>query len=220
MDNSDDHARLLKFISRGGRKLFIFDYDDTIALTSELHAESFRAVLREYACDFNYSDVAGLTTEQALRTIFDAAEILPAVHDVDIKSLVTRKRQVYLGLVGSRDTTRPGIVGLLKKLNIAGHASIILSNGSSSAVYASLDRNNLAEYFVDVICAQDVESPKPSPSGIIWALGKHGFGRENSIVIDDSQIGFEAARRAGIQCVDINRLDLWHFSNPSTSKKW
>ena len=56
------------------KKLLIFDYDGTIADTETLHDEAFKCILTDYRLKFVYSDIAGLSTEDALLESMDAIE--------------------------------------------------------------------------------------------------------------------------------------------------
>lgn len=77
---------------------------------------------------------------------------------------------------------------------------------------------NLASYFDFFITREDVANEKPDPEPYILALKRTGFKPEECIVIEDSERGILAAKRAGIRCYAIPN-DLTKYNNFSMADK-
>ena len=96
------------------KKLLIFDYDGTIADTETLHDEAFKFTLADYRLKFIYSDIAGLSTEDALLEIFANNNIKTSI-DIKIlkeKKLISKKFD-KLKILGTGE--------IKKKIEIAAH---------------------------------------------------------------------------------------------------
>jgi beta-phosphoglucomutase-like phosphatase (HAD superfamily) len=53
-----------------------------------------------------------------------------------------------------------------------------------------------------------VANPKPAPDLFLQAAALLGIEPTRCVVFEDSEQGLEAARRAGMSAIDVNRLDL------------
>jgi HAD superfamily hydrolase (TIGR01509 family) len=60
--------------------------------------------------------------------------------------------------------------------------------------------------FDPIVCAEDVAHAKPAPDGFIKALAAMQVRPERALVFEDTAIGFEAARAAGLAVVDASSL--------------
>ncbi len=65
---------------------------------------------------------------------------------------------------------------------------------------------SLTSYFSVVVAREDVAHGKPAPDLYRAALNKMGIGPEESIVLEDSPVGMEAARRAGLDVILVPDL--------------
>ena len=57
------------------KKLLIFDYDGTIADTNSIHSQAFLKVLEGMQVNFDYLELAGLSTEDAFKNILQKNNI-------------------------------------------------------------------------------------------------------------------------------------------------
>ena len=76
----------------------------------------------------------------------------------------------------------------------------IASSGPQKKMRHSLGLSGLLAHFEPhLFSAYDVESWKPDPGLFLHAARKMGFAPEVCLVIEDSMVGIEAARSAGMQ---------------------
>ena len=54
---------------------------------------------------------------------------------------------------------------------------------------------------------QDVTEPKPSPSGYIKVMKHFNVSKENTLIIEDSPKGFEAAYKSGAKVFRVLNQD-------------
>jgi HAD superfamily hydrolase (TIGR01509 family) len=88
-----------------------------------------------------------------------------------------------------------------------GRLPMAVASGSSRlAVQAMLAATGLSEYFETVVAAEDSVRPKPAPDPFLEAARRLNVAPEHCQVFEDSELGFEAARRAGMRVVDVRLL--------------
>ena len=95
----------------------------------------------------------------------------------------------------------PGIVEFLEKMKDLGIPMGIVSSTRSKSVVIALNRINLLKYFDIVVCGDMVENHKPSPDGYLLALKFLQGKPEESLVIEDTRIGIQAGKSAGMKVI-------------------
>lgn len=98
---------------------------------------------------------------------------------------------------------KEGLVCLLKYLKEKGYKTIVATSSIRSRVDKILQLANITEYFDDSICGDEVEHGKPAPDIFLNACEKLGVQPEEALVLEDSEMGIEAAHRAGIDVICI-----------------
>ena len=89
-----------------GKKLLIFDYDGTIADSNKIHEAAFYESLESMQLDFDYAKLAGLSTEDAFKTIFVKNNV--DYSEIDLDSLVHQKRLTAMQLIQKNLQPLPG----------------------------------------------------------------------------------------------------------------
>ena len=64
----------------------------------------------------------------------------------------------------------------------------------------------LRELFSAVVTADDVENHKPAPDTFLLCAERMGIAPERCVVFEDADFGLQAARRAGMDAVDVRLL--------------
>jgi HAD superfamily hydrolase (TIGR01509 family) len=82
-----------------------------------------------------------------------------------------------------------------------------VGTGSERAIAeALLTHLNLRHYFTAVVAADDVENHKPAPDTFLLCAELMGVDPTKCVVFEDADFGLEAARRAGMDAVDVRTL--------------
>ena len=187
------------------KRLLIFDFDGTIADSSALHEQAFREVLEPLGLHVDYSRLAGRTTSDAVRHCFELN--LRADYDTDLlDSLSSRKQVRGRELIATQLTAFPAAMALLQRVRIS-HRLALVTSGSRRSIELALSRLGLLGWFDPLLAAEDLERSKPAPHGFLDALQRTGIAAGDALVFEDSEAGFEAARRAGIDFIDATRLE-------------
>jgi HAD superfamily hydrolase (TIGR01509 family) len=187
------------------KKLFLFDYDGTIANTSNIHQTAFSYAINNPKIKFKYSEIEGLGTEEAFRLIFQKNDL--ALTSAESKKLVSLKRSKALKLSNQKVELLPNFLLFINEAKTQFQLAIV-SSGSLESILAGLRLNGLTNLFDPIISREDVKISKPSPEGFNIAL-KHfpDIDRKDALIFEDSIHGIEAARHAKIDFVNIKKYD-------------
>jgi HAD superfamily hydrolase (TIGR01509 family) len=94
----------------------------------------------------------------------------------------------------------PGVRELIEKVQTGGIATCVASQSPLPRVRLSLRVTGLEKYFGDnVFTAGMVANPKPAPDLFLFAAQRMGVSPAETIVIEDSPSGVQAARAAGMR---------------------
>ncbi len=104
-----------------------------------------------------------------------------------------------------KDIMFKGIPDVLKEFQQAGIKIACCSSSPLQCIYDSLDAMGIKEYFDFVESGDNLEHPKPS--GDIYEMAAKALGVDCSacVVYEDSRIGIEAGKNAGM--VVVGRID-------------
>ncbi|MBE5820495.1 MAG: HAD family phosphatase [Clostridiales bacterium] len=105
---------------------------------------------------------------------------------------------------------KPNAEKLIKKLKekgyILGIASTTRKNNMN--IYRTLNKNiiekaNLDEYFSFIYTREDAKEIKPNPEIYLRILKEQNILKSECLIFEDSLIGVEAAKNAGIDCIAV-----------------
>ena len=93
-----------------------------------------------------------------------------------------------------------GLLSLLKrkKIKIA-----MVSNGSKGRILDELKKHGIRSYFSAVVTGDDIPEFKPSPKGIIYALGELRVRPKDALYVGDMADDIIAGRRAGVKTAAV-----------------
>lgn len=89
---------------------------------------------------------------------------------------------------------------------------ILVSNGMKVGLATAARRHemamamnkfNLYHYFDSILALEDVENMKPHPETYLRSLNHLNVSANECLAFEDSPVGIEAAKRAGIKCIGI-----------------
>jgi sugar-phosphatase len=191
------------------KRLLIFDFDGTLANTSSLHAQAFAETLAQFGIIVDYSKLAGRKTVDALLLCFADAE-LTTPDTQTLNDLVVEKQRRVRVLINETLTPLPGVDEFLvwakKRYSIA-----LVTSGSRGTVQLALKKLGWMGWFEPILFAEDVAQAKPNPEGFLRVLEMTGIAAGEALVFEDSEVGFKAAKAAGINFIDAQTFD-WSFT--------
>jgi beta-phosphoglucomutase-like phosphatase (HAD superfamily) len=186
-------------------RAFIFDLDGTLADTMPSHFAAWTRIAARHGLTFpeaRFYALGGVPTAKI-------AAMLIAETRLDLDPLVVshEKEEAYFdGL-----TTGAGVVAIEPVLALARrHRSegplAVASGGVRRIVMRTLEALGIADWFAAVVAAEDTIRHKPEPDVFLEAARRVHAVPATCTVYEDTDIGLEAARRAGMIGVDVRPL--------------
>lgn len=93
----------------------------------------------------------------------------------------------------------PEVKEVIKTLKENGVFLAVASSSNLEYVRNVLDSQDLTQYFDLIVSSDDFTKSKPDPEIYLHCLEHSGHKKEDCLIVEDSPIGIEAARRAGIK---------------------
>lgn len=190
----------------------IFDVDGTIADT-ELHGHrvAFNRSFEEHGLPYRwdpepYGELLRLPGgEERIERYLRGEGHDPEEAAALATTLQARKQELFLDLLAAGAVPlRTGIVRLVDELSAAGIAIGVATTGGRTWVLQLLDTllgPERAARFGAIVTGEEVAMKKPDPEVYRIALERLGSSSGAALAIEDSAVGLEAARRAGLTCV-------------------
>jgi HAD superfamily hydrolase (TIGR01509 family) len=175
---------------------YIFDCDGTLADSMVVHHRAWLAALRLHGATFEFD--WELFTSRAGMSLPKTVEALNEqfVMTMDPEAVTAAQRAEYERFL---PTVRPiaPVVELAQR--VARRAPVsVASGGERKIVLRTLELIGLGDTFSVVVTAEDVRHGKPAPDMFLLAAERMGVAPADCVVFEDSVLGLEAARRAGM----------------------
>lgn len=181
-------------------RAIIFDFDGTIIDTETAWYVAFRDAYQKHGVDLTleqYSQCIGTSLHS-----FNPYEYLKTDLNLPIDLAEFRKSvQDHHSRLMELEELRPGITQWLQAAKKHGLKIGLATSSTRAWIEPFLDRLDIRAYFECVKTADDVEQVKPDPALYEQALTCLGVAAHETIAIEDSPNGSEAALRAGLYCV-------------------
>jgi beta-phosphoglucomutase family hydrolase len=191
---------------------FIFDLDGTLADTMPAHFAAWTAVARRHGLSFpenRFYSLGGVPTAKIAALLIGEAGL-----SLDPNAVAKEKEQAYVQSLTS-SSIRPieAVVDIARARRAEGPLAV-----ASGSVRRLVDRTlgalGISDWFAAVVTAEDTPRHKPEPDVFLEAARRLGAAPERCTVYEDTEIGLEAARRAGMRAIDVRplikpRLSSW-----------
>lgn len=188
-------------------RLVVFDLDGVLVESRDLHYEALNRALEEEAgkeCVISREEHThvydGLSTNQKLKML-EVAKGLPS----DLHQNVWDKKQAYTeSLVNEMLGPLDHILNTITALKKMSLPVCVASNCIRSSVKTILTQIGLMPYVDVFLSNEDVKNAKPNPDIYEKACSIFGVSPSETLVVEDSTIGFEAASRAGCHMLRVS----------------
>jgi beta-phosphoglucomutase-like phosphatase (HAD superfamily) len=180
----------------------IFDCDGTLADTMPAHYQAWLEVLRPHGIDFpkdRFYAMGGMPTDKIVIELSGEAG-----KSLDVSALVRDKALAFERKIGE---VRP--VAKVVEVARAHRGQVpmaVASGGQRRMVERTLAQIGVLDWFPVVVTAEDTHQHKPEPDVFLEAARRLGVAPAACTVYEDTDLGLEAARRAGMRWVDVRRM--------------
>ncbi|MGW5335160.1 HAD family hydrolase [Streptomyces bauhiniae] len=178
--------------------LILFDNDGVLVDSEPISNRHLAAYLTELGHPTTY--------DESLRDYMGAA--MHRVHDIVLERTGERLPGDFDDVFHARvfaafeEELRPvaGVEGVLEKLTAGGVPYCVASSGSHERIRVGHRVTGLDRWFDDdrIFSSQDVGRGKPAPDLFRYAAERMGVAPERCLVVEDSPLGVQAARAAGM----------------------
>jgi HAD superfamily hydrolase (TIGR01509 family) len=187
---------------------FIFDLDGTLADTMPVHFGVWEIVARRYGLTFpeeRFYSLGGVPTPRIAAMLIEEAGLT-----LDAVAVAAEKEQTYVeGLLSGALAVRAiePVVAIARARRAEGPLAIA-SGSSRRLVTHTLGALGIADWFGAVVAAEDTVLHTPEPDVFLEAARRLGVEPARCTVYEDTDLGLEAARRAGMAGVDVRPIIL------------
>jgi HAD superfamily hydrolase (TIGR01509 family) len=183
----------------GRFKAYLFDCDGTIVDSMPLHYIAWSKALGEWNCPFpeeRFYAWGGMP-------IVEIIERLSTEHGIKmpVRHVAARKEELYYEHLPELKAV-PEVLEHIEQQH--GRIPFAVVSGSERAsVQASLRAIGLLQKFQTLVCAGDYVRSKPDPEAFLMAAQRLGVSPESCLVFEDTQMGVDAAKAAGMAWVRV-----------------
>ncbi len=180
----------------------IFDCDGTLADTMPLHWKAWQLITRKYELHFpedRFYAMGGVPSRDILRMLSQeqsrALDPMAASHEKESAYLET------LHMVGP--------IHAVVEIAKANHGKVpmaVASGGTRPVIEKVLVHLGIRDLFVDVVTSEDVTHQKPAPDIFLEAARRIGIDPALCRAFEDTDLGMQAIRAAGMDGVDVRNL--------------
>ena len=158
--------------------------------------------MARYGVDFPEADfyaMAGMPSDKVIRTLADRQGV-----EVDVEKAMDEKEDLFLE---NLHQLRPLDYTVSLAREYSGKKPLaVASGGTLPIVRAQLEHLGIFGLFDAIVTAEHTEKHKPEPEVFLEAARQLGVKAENCLVFEDGDLGIEAAKRAGMEFVDVREI--------------
>ena len=180
----------------------IFDCDGTLADTMPAHYEAWVATMSRYGIDFaedRFYSWGGWPTRLVAATLLKEAGL-----DADVEQIAVEKETLFRRVLPSIRPIDP-VVSVARE-HRGQRPMAIATGGVRHIIESILQQIGVFDLFDTIVTSEDVTRHKPEPDVYLEAARRLSVHPERCLAYEDTEPGLEAARRAGMTCIDVRTL--------------
>lgn len=183
-------------------KGLVFDCDGTLANTMPLHWHAWQMVTQRHNLHFpedRFYATGGIPSRDILKLI--ATE---QGRSLDHLAVAHEKEEAYLPLLPQ---VRPVHAVLeIARANYGKIPMAVASGGTQKIIGLVLDHLKIRHLFDAVVTSEMVKNQKPAPDIFLEAARRIGVDPKFCRGYEDTELGLQAIRAAGMEAVDVRKL--------------
>ena len=180
----------------------IFDMDGVLIDSGAHHRSAWRALLDELGVQPAEPEYWRLTigrpAEEAVPLLL--GRVMPSS---EARRLALRKRDLYAGFAARGLLSVPGVAEFVRTLVRLGVPRAVGTSATRGDVENLLGALALRRHFEVIVTAEDVRFGKPDPQVYLECARRLGSSPAVCLVFEDSLVGVQAARRAGMRAIGV-----------------
>ena len=183
-------------------KGLIFDCDGTLADTMPLHWHAWKIVTQRHGIHFpedRFYSFGGVPSRDIMKMLAKEQG-----RSLDHIAVAHEKEETYIPLI-----SQAGPVHAVVEIAKENHGRIpmaVASGGSQKIICMVLDHLNIRHLFDAIVTNEMVKNQKPSPDIFLEAARRIGVGPKFCRAYEDTDLGLQAIRAAGMEAVDVRKM--------------
>lgn len=177
----------------------IFDCDGTLADTMPLHWQAWQAIQRRHNFTFpedRFYSLGGVPSRDIL-TMLKSEQHL----ELNPIAVALEKEETYLEMMV--DIQPIHHVVEVARANAGRLPMAVASGGTRRVIELVLNRLGIRDLFQAVVTSEDVTRQKPAPDIFLEAARRLGVEPSRCRAYEDTDLGLQAIRAAGMEAVDV-----------------
>jgi beta-phosphoglucomutase len=180
----------------------IFDMDGVLVDSNPFHLRKWMDLFQAHGILFNEQElpkiVLGPPNEVTFRRYL--GEDLTGEQMAELSEELEEN---FRREIGPHARAFPGVQRFIEECRAQGITMAVASAAMGKNVTFLISALGLRNYFREVLTGDDISHPKPDPEIYLKTANKLGVDPAACVVFEDSFVGIEAAKRAGMKCVAI-----------------
>ncbi len=197
-------------------KAILFDLDGTL-IDSELH---WVGAEKKFGEKFNIPYSREWTKLVNGKSLMESSKMYKELHNLphSVEELAAHKADCSEAVYTDHSLPLVGADDLLKRIKKQADKKTAIASGASlDRIKTIVDRFSWHGYFDALISTDHVNYiGKPDPAIFIYAAKELGISPSDCVVVEDSENGLNAAKRAGMKCV-VRFDDRWSHGDYSSA---
>jgi HAD superfamily hydrolase (TIGR01509 family) len=180
----------------------IFDCDGTLADTMPLHWKAWQVVANRYQLDFpedRFYALGGVPSRDILKMLSEEQgrklDPIAASHEKEAEYIPFLSQVQPIEAVVSIARANYGVVPMA-----------VASGGVQTHINEVLQHLGIRHFFDAVVTSEMVKNQKPAPDIFLEAARRIGVPAEFCRAYEDTDLGLQAIRAAGMEAVDVRLL--------------
>ncbi len=181
-------------------RAILWDMDGVLIDTTDAHFEAWHRMASEQGIQLTREQFIGVMG----RNNIDTLEYLfhRSIQPDEAKEIGLKKEALFRDLLRGRIHLLPGVLEWLTYFQTNGYAQAVATSAPWENITALLDETGIRPFFQAVVSAYDLPG-KPDPYVFLEAARQLGICPAACLVIEDSLVGVEAARRGEMRCLAV-----------------
>lgn len=180
----------------------IFDMDGVLVDSNPFHLQKWMDLLKEHGIPFDQKElpeqILGKRNDTAFRHFFGSN-----LTEDEIQRLSEELEERFRRVFRPHARPLPGLERLVGECHAAGIPMAVASSAITANVEFIVEVLGFRPYFQALVSGDDVTHPKPHPEIYLKAARQLGVQPGHAVAFEDSAVGIEAAKNAGVKCVAI-----------------
>jgi beta-phosphoglucomutase family hydrolase len=180
----------------------VFDCDGTLADTMPLHWKAWNSITTRHGLHFpeeRFYALGGVPSRDIIKMLCEEQD-----KQLDHLAVAKEKEEAYLPFLPQ---VQP--IEIVVKVAEANHGKLpmaVASGGMKHIIEQVLEHLRIRHYFDAVVTSEDVKRQKPAPDIFLEAARRIGIPPQNCRAYEDTDLGLQAIRSAGMEAVDVREL--------------